>query len=66
MYGETVAAFEAEFDELAEKFASRDKEALEKLLSFGTNYDPGAQNGGVGDYCPDVAYRPGDEAPATA
>ncbi|EFP5817216.1 hypothetical protein ABGR48_001870 [Shigella sonnei] len=27
---------------------------------------PLAGNGGVGDYCPGVAYRPGDEAPATA
>ena len=65
MYGENFAAFEAEFDGLAEKFASRDKEALEKLLSFDTNYDPSAQNGGVGDYTITLAFRQGYENDTT-
>lgn len=61
MYGEQFTASEAEFDGLAEKFASRDKAALEKLLSFGTNYGPGAQNGGVGDYTITLAFSQGYE-----
>ena len=36
------------------------------LYEAQTTGEPLAGNGGVGDYCPDVAYRPGDEAPATA
>lgn len=65
MYGETFTASEAEFDGLAEKFASRDKAALEKLLSFGTDYAPGAQNGGVGDYTITLAFRQGYENDTT-
>lgn len=65
MYGENFAAFEAEFVGLAENFASRDRAALEKLLSFGTNYTPGAQNGGVGDYTITLAFRQGYENDTT-